>query len=135
MATLMGFVPAHVRKRVWVLLSGTLAAVLFLLVRITNPDRAIVINQVISKLVLNREMQSTLPSLAFVFILGIIAAIKALPAFDLRLLWAMFSSLALVVGAAVIQFGGKRPNFAELLEWICDAISSSLSSFGPQPVR
>ena len=49
------FVPAHVRKPVWVLLSGTLAAALFLVVRITNPSRAIVINRVLSKLVLNRE--------------------------------------------------------------------------------
>lgn len=124
------FVPAHVRKPVWVLLSGTLAAALFLVVRITNPSRAIVINRVLSKLVLNRESQSTLPSLALVFILGTLAAIKALPAYDLRLLWAMFSSLALIVGAAAVKFGGKRPNLAELLEWAWDSVSSSLSTSG-----
>ena len=130
------FVPAHVRKPVWVLLSGTLAAALFLVVRITNPSRAIVINRVLSKLVLNRESQSTLPSLALVFILGTLAAIKALPAYDLRLLWAMFSSLALVVGAAAVKFGGKRPNLAELLDWAWDAISSTVSSSGPSaPAR
>ena len=135
MAKMMAFVPAHVRKPVWVLLSGNLAAVLFLFLRITNPSRAIAINQVLSKLVLNREIQSTLPSLVFVFILGVLAAIKALPAFDLKLLWAMFTSLALVVGAATIKFGGRRPNLVELLDWACDAISSSLSSSTPQPVR
>ena len=135
MAAMMAFVPAHVRKPAWVVLSGTLAAILFLVVRITNPSRAIVINQVISKLVLNRELQSTLPSLALVFILGVLAAIKALPAFDLKLLWAMFTSLALVVGAAAIKFDGRRPSFVELLDWACDAISEALSSSGPQPVR
>ena len=128
MAALMAFVPAHVRKPVWVLLSGMLAAFLFLLVRIANPSRAFVINRVLSKLVLNRETQSTLPSLLLVFTLGIFAAIKALPAFDLRLLWAMFSSLALVVGAAAMKFGGRRPNFAELLDWAWDTISSSLNT-------
>ena len=126
MAKLMGFVPAHVRKPVWVLLSGALSAILFLFVRITNPARAIVINCVLSKIVFNREMQSTLPSLVLVFILGMLSAIKALPAYDLKLLWAMFSSLAFVVGAAVVKFGGKRPNFAELLDWASDAIMSSL---------
>ena len=30
-------VPGHVRKQVWVVLSGTLAAILFLFLRITNP--------------------------------------------------------------------------------------------------
>ena len=116
-----------VRKPVWCLGSGTLAAALLLLVRITNPSRAVVINSVLSKLVLNRESRSTLPSLAFVFILGIIAAIKALPAYDLKLLWAMFSSLAVVVGTAAIKFG-KRPSFAELLDWAFDSIASSASS-------
>lgn len=136
MAAIMACVPAHVRKPVWVLLSGTLAAVLFLLVRITNPSRAIVINRVLSKLVLNRESQSTVPSLALVFALGILAAIKALPAYDLKLLWAMLSSLALVVGAAAVKFGGKRPNLAELLDWAWDSLSSSVSSSGPSsPVR
>ena len=119
--------PSHVRKPVWVLLSGMLAAFLFLLVRITNPSRAIVVNRVLSKLVLNRESQSTLPSLGLVFTLGMVAAVKALPAYDLSLLWAMFSSLALIVGTAVLKFGGKRPNFLELLEWAWDSISSSLS--------
>ena len=85
-------------------------------------------HRVLSKLVFNRESQSTLPSLALVFILGILAAIKALPAYDLRLLWAMFSSLALVVGAAAIKFRSKRPNFAELVEWAWDSVSSSVSS-------
>jgi hypothetical protein len=140
MAAMMASVPAHVRKPVWVLLSGALAAVLFLLVRIVNPSRAIVINRVLSKLVLNRESQSTLPSLVMVFILGILAAIKALPAYDLKLLWAMFSSLALVVGAAAVKFGGKKPNLAELVDWVWDSISSSLASSGPSsltasPVR
>uniref|UniRef100_A0A7S0NQY5 Uncharacterized protein n=1 Tax=Calcidiscus leptoporus TaxID=127549 RepID=A0A7S0NQY5_9EUKA len=134
---MMALVPAHVRKPAWVLISGTIAAFLFLLARILNPSRAIVINRVLSKLVLNRESPSTLPSLALVFTLGILAAIKALPAYDLKLLWAMFSSLALVVGAAAVKFEGKRPNFAQLLDCAWDAISSSqLSSSGPSsPVR
>ena len=135
MAKLMGFVPGHVRKPVWVVLSGTLAAILFLLVRITNPSRAIVINCVLSKLLLNRELESTLPSLVFVFVLGMLSAIQALPAYDLRLLWAMFSSLGLVVAAAVVKFGGKRPSFAELLDWASDSISSSPSSGPSSPVR
>ena len=130
-AKAMGFVPGHVRKQVWVVLSGTLAAILFLFLRITNPSRAIEINCVLSKLMLNRELQSTLPSLVFIFILGMLSAIKALPAYDLRLLWAMFSSLGLVVAAAVVKFGGKRPSFAELLDWASDAISSSMASAGP----
>ena len=120
----MAFVPAHVRKPAWVLLSGAIAAALLLLVRITNPARAFVINRVLSKLVLNREMQSTVPSIALVFILGMVSAVKALPAYDLRLLWAMFSSLALVVGAAAVKFGGERPSFAELLDWAWESISS-----------
>ena len=123
----MAFVPAHVRKPVWVLLSGNLAAVLFLFLRITNPSRAIAINQVLSKLVLNREMRSTLPSLVVVFILGVLAAVKALPAYDLKLLWAMFSSLALVIGAAAVKFGGKRPNLAELFDWAWNAFTSGQS--------
>jgi len=127
MAAMMAFVPTHVRKPVWCLGSGTLAAALLLLVRITNPSRAVVINSVLSKLVLNRESRSTLPSLAFVFILGIIAAIKALPAYDLKLLWASLSSLAVVVGTAAIKFG-KRPSFAELVDWAFDSIASSASS-------
>ena len=121
-----------VRQAVWVIFSGTLAAAIFLLVRITNAPRALVINKVLSKLVLNRESQSTLPSLALVFVLGIVAAIQALPAYDLRLLWAMFSSLGVVVGAAAIKFGGKRPNLGELLNWACDSLSASMSS-GPTP--
>ena len=137
-AKMMGFVPGHVRKPVWVMISGTLASFLFLFVRITNPSRAIVINKVLGKLFFNREMQSTLPSLFLVFILGVLAAVKALPAYDLKLLWAMFSSLILVVGAAAVKFGGKRPNFAELLDWALDSLSSALSSAGPSassPVR
>lgn len=138
MAKIMGMVSvhAHVRKTVWVLFAGTLAAVLFLVVRITNPSRALVINRVLSKLVLNRESESTLPSLVLVNILGCLAAIRALPAYDLRLLWAMFSSLGVIVGTAAIKFGGRRPNLLELLDWAWDAISSSLSSSGPpSPVR
>jgi hypothetical protein len=122
------YVSAHVRKPVWVCASGTLAAILFMVVRITNPSRALEINRVLSKLVLNRETQSSLPSLALIFILGVIAAIRALPAYDLRLLWAMFSSLGLVVGAAAIKFGGKRPNLMELLDWAFDSVSASLST-------
>lgn len=116
-----------VRQAVWVLFSGALAAAIFLLVRVTNAPRAIVINRVLSKLVLNRESQSTLPSLALVFLLGVVAAIKALPAYDLRLLWAMLSSLGLVVGAAAIKFGGKRPSLGELVNWAWDSLSASLS--------
>uniref|UniRef100_A0A7S0PVW7 Uncharacterized protein n=1 Tax=Coccolithus braarudii TaxID=221442 RepID=A0A7S0PVW7_9EUKA len=136
MAKMMAFVPAHIRKPVWVLLSGTLAAVLFLFVRLTNPSRALVVNRVLSKLAFNRETESTLPSLALVFILGILAAIQALPAYDLRLLWTMFSSLALVIGAAAVKFGGKRPSFGELLDSAWDSFSSSFSSSGASsPVR
>ena len=40
-AAMMALVPAHVRKPVWVLLSGSLAAFLFLFVRITNPSRVL----------------------------------------------------------------------------------------------
>ena len=101
----------------------------------TNPSRAFVINRVLSKLVLNRESESTLPSLALVGILGCIAAIRALPAYDLQLLWAMFCPLALVIGAAAIKFEGKRPNFAELIDWAWDAISSSLSPPSASSVR
>ena len=127
----MATVPAHVRKPVWVLLAGTLAAILFLLVRITNPSRAIVINRVLSKLVLNREIESTLLSVALVSILGCLAAFQALPAYDLKLLWGMFCSLGVVVGAAAIRFNGKRPNFLELLDWACESLTSSLSSSLP----
>ena len=140
MAAMMALVPStcvwkgatiYVRKPLWCLLSGTLAAVIFLTVRITNPSRAIVINKVVSKLVLNREVQSTLPTLAVTFLLGIVAAIQALPAFDLKLLWAMFSSLALIVGAAALKFGGRRPNLVELLDWAWDSLSSSVASSAP----
>jgi TM2 domain-containing membrane protein YozV len=130
MAALMATAPAHLRKPLWVLLSGTLAAVLFLLVRITNPSRAIAVNRVLSTLVLSRESDSTLPSLALVSILGCLAAIRALPAYDLKLLWAMFCSLGFVVGAIVVKFGGKRPKLVELLDFAWDSISSSLSSSG-----
>ena len=136
MAAMMAMVPAHVRKPVWVLLSGTLAAVLFLFVRITNPSRAIVVNRVLSKLVLNRESESTLPSLVLVGILGCLAAFQALPAYDLKLLWAMFCSLGLVIGAAAVKFGGKRPNFVQLLDWAWDSMMSSVASSAPSsPVR
>jgi hypothetical protein len=132
-AMMRAAVPAHVRKPVWVLISGALAATLFLLVRITNPPRAIAINRVLSSLVLNRESTSSLPSLALVTILGCVAAIKALPAYDLQLLWAMFTSLALLVGAAALKFDGKRPSLSELLEWAWDSITASLSSSGSGP--
>ena len=89
---------------------------------------------VLSKLFFNREMQSTLPSLFLVFILGVLAAVKALPAYDLKLVWAMFCSLAVVVGAAAVKFGGKRPTFGELLDWAWDSVSSSLSSASSSPV-
>ena len=131
MAAMMAVVPAHKRKPVWVLLAGTLSAVLFLVVRITNPERAIVINRVLSTLVLNRESESTLPALALITILGCLAAIQALPAYDLKLLWAMFSSLGLVVGSIVLKFGGKRPNLLELLDFAWDSISSSVSTSSP----
>ena len=64
----------------------------------------------------------------------IVAAIKALPAYDLKLLWAMYGSLALVVGAAAVKFGGKRPTLGELLDWAWDSVSSSLSSASSSPV-
>ena len=53
MAAMMALVPAHLRKPIWVLLAGTIAAALFLLMRITNPSRAIVVNRVLSKLFLH----------------------------------------------------------------------------------
>ena len=43
----------------------------------------------------------------------------------------MFSSLALIVGAAAVKFGGKRPNFVQLLEWAWEAISASFSAGPP----
>jgi FtsH-binding integral membrane protein len=129
-AAMMALVPAHKRKPVWVLIAGTLAAALFLVVRIFNPSRAIVVNRVLSTLVLNRESESTLPSLALVSILGCVAAIQALPAYDLKLLWAMFCSLGVVIGAIVLKFGGRRPNLLELLDFTWESISSSMSSAG-----
>ena len=132
MAAMMAFVPAHLRKQVWVLLAGALAATLFLLVRLTNPARALVINRVLSKLVYNRESEATLPSLALVGVLGCVAAFQGLPAYDLKLLWAMFTSLAVVIGTAALKFGGKRPSFLELVDWAWDSIASSLSTSTPR---